>query len=78
MATQNGNYDFDAFNRATENIGSGLALHLAIQMLRKVHYVMFNYDNPLADDLNTAISELKEIQAQGKAQAAKRAKDHAE
>jgi hypothetical protein len=80
MATaQNGNqFDFKAYNAIISGAGSGLKLHLAIQMLRDVDYVMYKFDNPLQADLGGCVNELKEIQVKAKKQAADRKKDHAE
>ncbi len=75
---QGNQFDFKAYNTLVNSAGSGLKLHLAIQMLRDVDYVMYKFDNPLQADLGAVVSELKEIQVKAKAQAAERAKDHAE
>lgn len=77
MATTN-QFDFKAYNAIVRGAGSGLKLHLAIQMLRDVDYVMYKFDNPLQGDLGACVSELKEIQVKAKAQAEARKKDHAE
>jgi len=71
MATNQ--FDFKAFNAATNGAGSGLKLHLALQMLKDVDYAFYRYDNPLQATLGGIINELKELQIQSKAQAAARA-----
>ena len=68
MATQN-QFDFQAFNALVNNAGSGLKLHLAIQMLESVDYVMYKFKNPLQVDLRGCIGELTEIKVLAKAQA---------
>ena len=65
-------FDFKAFNTLTNSAGSGLKLHLALQMLRDVDYTMYRYKNPLQIDLCALINELVEVQTKAKAQAAER------
>ena len=65
-------FDFKTLNAVLNGAGSGLKLHLAIQMLKDVDYVMYRYDNPLQATLGGIINELKELQIQSKAQAAAR------
>lgn len=65
-------FDFDSYNKLIANAGSGLQLHLAIGMLRKVHFQMFQYDNPLQEDMGGVVTELKLLQASMKQQAKER------
>ena len=65
-------FDFKTLNAVLNGAGSGLKLHLAIQMLKDVDYVMYRYDNPLQATLGGIINELKELQIQSNAQAAAR------
>jgi len=66
-------FDFKAFNAAVSGAGSGLKLHLAMQLLNDVDLVMYRYKNPLQKDLGGIINELKEVQLKAKKQAADRA-----
>lgn len=66
-------FDFKGFNAAVQGAGSGLKLHLALQLLKDVDYVMYRYNNPLQKDLGGLINELKEVQLKAKKQAADRA-----
>ena len=66
-------FDFKGFNAAVQGAGSGLKLHLALQLLKDVDYVMYRYANPLQQDLGGLINELKELQLKSKKQAADRA-----
>lgn len=65
-------FDFKAFNALTSSAGSGLKLHLALQMLKDVDYTMYRYQNPLQTDLRALINELIGVQIKAKAQAAER------
>lgn len=65
-------FNFKAFNELTSNAGSGLKLHLALQMLRDVDYTMYRYKNPLQTDICALINELVVVQTKAKAQAAER------
>lgn len=67
-------FDFQAYNTLVNSAGSGLKLHLAIQMLESVDYVMYKFKNPLQTDLRACISELTEIRTKAKEQATQRAK----
>ena len=66
-------FDFKQFNAAVSGAGSGLKLHLALQLLKDVDFMMYKYDNPLQKDLGGLINELKEVQLKSKKQAADRA-----
>ena len=61
MAVQTNNFDFNGFNAMTANKPAGLKLFLAIELLHNVLWVMDRYDNPRAENLRSALSELKEL-----------------
>jgi hypothetical protein len=72
------NFNFDAYNQLTNSAGSGLKLHLALQLLRDVDYTMYKFDNPLQQELSGAISALKLVQVAAKQQAKDRVAAKAE
>lgn len=75
MATQSqNNFDFVAYNKVLTNAGPGLKLFLAEQLLTQVQSSMVYFNNPLADDINGTVNDIKIIREAGKKQAAERAK----
>ena len=73
MANTTNQFDFKAYNELVRNAGSGLKLHLAIQMLKDVDYVMYRYENPLSADVKGCINDLIIVKDTMKKQAAERA-----
>ena len=74
MATQSQNtFNFDKYNKVLTNAGPGLKLFLAEQMLTQVQSSMVYFNNPLANDINDVVSEIRHVRMEGKKQAEKRA-----
>jgi hypothetical protein len=74
MATQSqNNFDFDAYNKVLTNAGPGLKLFLAEQLLTQVQSSMVYFNNPLANDINDVVAEVKHVRSEGRKQAEKRA-----
>lgn len=72
MATTN-NFNFTEYNKLMTQANSGLKLFLAQQLLQEVQGVMVQYKNPLAKEIEDAVTEIEYVRAEGKKQAAKRA-----
>lgn len=68
MATQN-NFDFDSYNALMKGVGTGLKLHLGVQLLRDVATSLDYFDNPLAAEIGVIVSDLKTFHATYKAKA---------
>ena len=71
MATQN-DFDFTAFSRLTDGKPAGLQIFLAQQLLANALWTMERFDNPRAEDVQGVFTEIKEIRAKLKADAAAR------
>lgn len=71
MAQQN-DFDFKAFNNLVERKPAGLQIFLAQQLISNALWVMDNYDNPRADDVRGILSEVKQLRARLKSDAAAR------
>lgn len=65
MATtsQSNNFDFTAYNALMKNVGTGLKLHLGVQLLRDVAQSLDYFDNPLASEIGVIVSDLKAFHA---------------
>jgi len=66
MATNN-NFDFVEYNALMKNVGTGLKLHLGVQLLRDVAQSLDYFDNPLASEIGVIVSDLKDFHATYKA-----------
>jgi hypothetical protein len=76
MAEMN-KFDFDAYNKLTNNIAPGLQVALAEGLIRSALYSMERYNNPLTDELFEVNQELKLFRVKYKAAADERKKAQA-
>jgi hypothetical protein len=67
-------FNFDAFNKLTDDVAPGLKIALAQSLLRSAIWSMERYNNPLVDDLYGIGNELKEFRIKYKEAAAARQK----
>ena len=65
-------FDFQAFNKMMYGVGSGLKLHLAIQLIRDCALTYERFNNELEADCRSVLTDMKELQVAHKAQAAAR------
>lgn len=65
-------FDFNAFNKMTDNIAPGLKIALAEGLLRSALYTMERFNNPLTDELMGVNMELKTFRVKYKQAAEQR------
>jgi len=70
--SQQSNFDFNAFNELTERKPAGLQIFLAQQLLSNALWSMEKYDNPRGADVSSILTDIKELRAQLKQDAADR------
>lgn len=71
MAQQN-DFDFNAFNNLTERKPAGLQIFLAQQLLSNALWTMEKFDNPRSADLSSVVTDIKNLRALLKQDAADR------
>jgi len=71
MAQQN-DFDFNAFNNLTERKPAGLQIFLAQQLLSNALWSMEKFDNPRGSDVSSIVTDIKELRALLKQDAADR------
>jgi hypothetical protein len=82
MATaQTNNFNFDQYNTMMKGVGTGLKLHLAVQMIKDVVSSLEYFDNPLESEVRPIYNDLKAFhsmykESSKKAQAAKEDKNN--
>jgi len=71
MAQQN-DFDFNAFNNLTERKPAGLQIFLAQQLLSNALWSMEKFDNPRGFAVSSIVTDIKELRALLKQDAADR------
>lgn len=74
MSQANNNFDFDAFNKLTNNIPAGLQVFLAQQLMANATWSYSKYGNVREEEANSILTEIKLLRAQLKQDAADRAR----
>lgn len=79
---QNNSFNFDAYNSMMKGVGTGLKLHLAVQLVKDVVGSLEYFDNPLESEVRPIYNDLKTFhnmykEASKKAQAEKEEKNNA-
>lgn len=59
MATQTNNFNFDQYNSMMKGVGTGLKLHLAVQLVKDVVSSLEYFDNPLESEVRPVYNDLK-------------------
>lgn len=60
MATQkNNSFNFDQYNSMMKGVGTGLKLHLAVQLVKDVVSSLEYFDNPLESEVRPVYNDLK-------------------
>ena len=59
MATQSNNFNFDQYNTMMKGVGTGLKLHLAVQLVKDVVSSLEYFDNPLESEVRPVYNDLK-------------------
>ena len=59
MATQSNNFNFDQYNSMMKGVGTGLKLHLAVQLVKDVVSSLEYFDNPLESEVRPVYNDLK-------------------
>lgn len=67
MATNN--FDFNAFNNMTKDVAAGLKIALAEGLIRDALYSLERFHNPLADDCQSVLGDIKTFRVKYKAAA---------
>lgn len=68
------NFQFDIFNAMTEQIAAGLKIALAEGLLRDSLYSLEKFHNPLAEDCQAVLGDVKTFRVKYKAAADQRKK----
>jgi hypothetical protein len=81
MATQSNSFNFDQYNAMMKGVGTGLKLHLAVQLVKDVVSSLEYFDNPLESEVRPVYNDLKAFHSMYKesskaAQAAKAEKNN--
>ena len=71
MSQQN-NFDFNSFNNLTERKPAGLQIFLAQQLLSNALWSMEKFNNPRGADVSSIVTDIKELRALLKQDAADR------
>jgi len=80
-ANQNNSFNFDQYNNLMKGVGTGLKLHLAVQLVKDVVSSLEYFDNPLESEVRPIYNDLKTFHgiykdASKKAQAEKAEKNN--
>lgn len=80
-ANQTNNFNFDQYNNMMKGVGTGLKLHLAVQLIKDVVGSLEYFDNPLESEVRPIYNELKSFhslykESSKKAQAEKAEKNN--
>ena len=59
MAAQTNNFNFDQYNSMMKGVGTGLKLHLAVQLVKDVVSSLEYFDNPLESEVRPVYNDLK-------------------
>ena len=59
MATNQTNFNFDSYNTMMKGVGTGLKLHLAVQLVKDVVSSLEYFDNPLESEVRPVYNDLK-------------------
>jgi hypothetical protein len=59
MATSSNNFNFDQYNTMMKGVGTGLKLHLAVQLVKDVVSSLEYFDNPLESEVRPVYNDLK-------------------
>ena len=70
--SQQSNFDFNQFNIMTERKPAGLQIFLAQQLLSNALWTMEKFDNPRSADLSSVVTDIKNLRALLKQDAADR------
>jgi hypothetical protein len=81
-ANQNNSFNFDQYNSMMKGVGTGLKLHLAVQLVKDVVSSLEYFDNPLESEVRPVYNDLKAFhglykESSKKAQAEKEEKNNA-
>ena len=58
-ANQTNNFNFDQYNNMMKGVGTGLKLHLAVQLVKDVVSSLEYFDNPLESEVRPVYNDLK-------------------
>lgn len=58
-AQQTNNFNFDQYNSMMKGVGTGLKLHLAVQLVKDVVSSLEYFDNPLESEVRPVYNDLK-------------------
>ncbi len=58
-ANQTNNFNFDQYNSMMKGVGTGLKLHLAVQLVKDVVSSLEYFDNPLESEVRPVYNDLK-------------------
>ncbi len=81
MASTQNSFNFDQYNNMMKGVGTGLKLHLAVQLIKDVVGSLEYFDNPLESEVRPIYNELKSFhslykESSKKAQAEKAEKNN--
>lgn len=81
MATNQNSFNFDQYNNMMKGVGTGLKLHLAVQLIKDVVGSLEYFDNPLESEVRPIYNDLKSFhslykESSKKAQAEKAEKNN--
>jgi len=81
MASTQNSFNFDQYNNMMKGVGTGLKLHLAVQLIKDVVGSLEYFDNPLESEVRPIYNDLKSFhslykESSKKAQAEKAEKNN--
>lgn len=78
MATNQNNFNFDQYNSMMKGVGTGLKLHLAVQLVKDVVSSLEYFDNPLESEVRPVYNDLKAFHSMYKESSKKAQAERAE